>query len=91
MRLWLGDGHAPFDVPEAIRIALLIKVLRLAREQRQRDRREEKKPHYFSMSDLDGFGVQLSQPLLRVKIAHGLGGCHAHYPTLAGLLSFQSI
>jgi hypothetical protein len=53
--LGLCDGHIPFDVPEAIRIVLAIKVLRLAREQRQRDRREEKKPHYLSMSDLDGF------------------------------------
>jgi hypothetical protein len=51
----LGDGHTPFDVPKAIRIALAIEVLRLAREQRQRDRREEKKPHYLSMSDLNGF------------------------------------
>jgi hypothetical protein len=51
----LGDGYTPFDVPEAIRIALAIEVLRLAREHRQRDRREEKKPHYLSMSDLDGF------------------------------------
>ena len=51
----LGDSHTPFDVPEAIRIALAIEVLRLAGEQRQRDRREEKKPHYLSMSDLDGF------------------------------------
>lgn len=51
----LGDGHTPFNVPEAIRIALAIEVLRLAREERQRDRREEKKPHYLSMADLDGF------------------------------------
>jgi hypothetical protein len=47
----LGDGHTPFDVPEAIRIALAIEVLRLAREQRQCDRRKEKNPHYLSMSD----------------------------------------
>lgn len=51
----LGDGHTPFDVPEAVRIALAIEVLRLAREQGQRKRREEKKPHSFSMSDLDDF------------------------------------
>jgi hypothetical protein len=51
----LRDRHTPFDVPEAIRIALAIEILRLARKQRQRDRREEKKPHYLSMSDLDGF------------------------------------
>jgi hypothetical protein len=51
----LGDGHTPFDVPEAIRIALAIEVLRLAQEQGQRGRREEKKPHYLSMPDLDGF------------------------------------
>jgi hypothetical protein len=38
----LGDGHTPFDVPEAIRIALAIEVLRLAGEQAQRGRREEK-------------------------------------------------
>jgi len=51
----LGDGHTPFDVPEAVRIALAMEVLRLAREQRQCDRRKEKKPHYLSMSDLGGF------------------------------------
>ena len=72
----LGDGHTPFDVPEAIRIALAIEVLRLAREQRQRDRREEKKPHYLSMSDLDGFRRRRRfrsqiEPLLVVnKILH---------------------
>ena len=53
--LGLGDGHAPFDVPEAIRIALAVEVLRLAREQTQRNRREKKKPHYLSMSDFDAF------------------------------------
>ena len=47
----LGDGHTPLDVPEAIGIPLAIEVLRLAGKTRQRDRREENKPHYLSMSD----------------------------------------
>jgi hypothetical protein len=57
------DGHTPFDVPEAIHIALAIEVRRLAGKQGQRDRREEKKPHYLSMSDLDGFRSRTQLPV----------------------------